>query len=522
MKKISLILCLFLFAGNALAHPPAGAPKGPSRAEPFLKQARDAQKKHDTKAYDAAMLAAKKILAEEGRYSCCINGGCDECAREGNCGCGANLFDKKGVCKTCLAEIKAGKGRYENVESDLLFETPMMPMMSMRGMLGQWGMNREGSGTSWLPDSSPMYGRMGQRGAWQTMQMATLFGARTNTSGKRGTAQTFATSQYMLMGQKTNTRDQRLGLRGMFSLDALTNGKKGYPNLFQTGETANKRPLQDRQHPHDLFMELAALYSTPLKRDNQRAFIYLAPIGEPALGPAAFPHRPSAWDNPGAPISHHWLDGTHITFGVATVGVTQTDKWKLEASAFNGREPDENRYHFDPLQVNSYAGRVTHNPTKDWSVQASYGFLKSPESLEPSVNRHQLTLSATHNKAFESGDNLAAMVAVGQNSPTEVGAGSKPKTTALLLETAYTKQANTYFARLDNTQKDELVGVPSGVYRIQKLSLGGLHTLRRAESGEQAWGGTLDFYQYPAALNPYYGKSPLSLTLFYRWRLGSK
>lgn len=511
MRPFLAVLVALLLGGAALAHPPKGAKKGPSKATPLLKQALEAKKRGDLKGYEAALLAAKRTLAEEGRFACCIKGGCAECALEGNCGCAANLFEKKGVCKTCLEGIKAGNGRYDNLTPDMLFEQLMA--LEMPGSFGPWSMSREGSGTSWLPESSPLYGQMGTRGDWQLMQMGLLVGAYTDAGGKRGESQAYSVSQYMLMGQKRDGSGRVLGLRGMLSLDALTNGKKGYPNLFQTGETAQGQPLKDRQHPHDLIMELAASYSAPLG-GTAHGFLYLAPAGEPALGPSAFQHRPSSWDNPIAPISHHWLDGSHITYGVATVGVTVADKWKLEGSLFNGREPNENRYNLDPIRLNSYSGRVSVNPSKDLSVQASYGFMKSPEALEPGVNIHRLTISAMHNKAFENGDNLASMLALGQNRKRG------QTTTALLAELAYTHGRQAYFARLDSTQKDELVGVPTGGYRVQKLSLGGVHNVRQDEKGEQGIGGSLDFYAYPAALRPYYGTAPVSLNLFYRWRFG--
>jgi hypothetical protein len=260
-------------------------------------------------------------------------------------------------------------------------------------------------------------------------------------------------------------------------------------------------------------MELAASYSAPLG-GSARGFLYLAPAGEPALGPAAFQHRPSAWDNPVAPISHHWLDGSHITFGVVTAGVTLQDKWKLESSVFNGSEPGENRYNIDPIRLNSYSGRITHNPTKDVSLQASYGFMKSPEALEPGVDVQRLTVSMMHNKALENGDNLASMLAIGQNLK------GGDKTTALLAETAYTHGRQTYFVRLDSTQKDELVAVPAGVYRVQKLSLGSVHNLKQNEQGQQGVGASVDLYAYPTALKPLYGSAPVSVNVFYRWRFG--
>ena len=521
MRTLLLLALTLSVAPTAFAHPPAGGAKlGPSKAAPILKEAEEAQKKGDGKTYDALMLEAKKILASEGRFACCIKGGCDECAIEEVCACGANLFEKKGVCKTCLAGIKNGNGRYDakdGVTPDLLFEEPEMKMggMEMRGALGPWSMNREGSGTTWLPESSPMYGRMTTRGKWQTMQMGSATGAFVSSGGKRGESQFYGASQYMMMGQKTDEKGRTFGLRSMFSLDPITNGKRGYPDLFQTGESANGKPLKDRQHPHDLVMELAATYSAPLSK-NARGFVYLAPAGEPAIGPAAFPHRPSAWDNPEAPISHHWLDGTHITYGVATAGAALGEKWKVEGSAFNGREPNENRYNIDPIRLNSYAGRITHNPSKDLSFQASYASVRSPESLEPTVDQHKLTVSAMHNRALPTGDNIASMLAVGQNIPS----GGKSKTTALLAETAYTHRTETYFARYDNVQKDELVDVPAGTYRVQKFTLGGVHNLRQSESGQQGIGASLDFYSYPSALKGSYGAAPVSFNVFYRWRFG--
>src|SRR5204863_8412876 len=112
-----------------------------------------------------------------------------------------------------------------------------------------------------------------------------------------------------------------LGGRVMLSVDPATVGKSGYPLLLQTDEAVNGLPLIDRQHPHDLFMELAATYNHPLGRDGGSVFLYAGLPGEPALGPPTFMHRFSGTEIPEAPISHHWLDSTHITFGVVTGGL---------------------------------------------------------------------------------------------------------------------------------------------------------------------------------------------------------
>src|SRR5262249_48321365 len=156
---------------------------------------------------------------------------------------------------------------------------------------------------------------------------------------------------------------------------------RGYPLLLASGETADGvTPLIDRQHPHDLFMELSAAYSHRLT-DRTALFVYAGLPGEPAFGPPAFMHRLSIMDSPEAPISHHWLDSTHITFGVVTAGIV-LDRVKLEVSRFHGREPDQHRYDIETGALDSTALRVSWNPTAHWSLQASWADVTSPEQLE--------------------------------------------------------------------------------------------------------------------------------------------
>ncbi len=165
----------------------------------------------------------------------------------------------------------------------------------------------------------------------------------------------------------------------MFSLDPITAGGEGYPLLFQTGESYKNQPLVDRQHPHDLFSELSVSYSQALSSKSD-VFAYVGYPGEPALGPAAYIHRPSGFFNPDAPLTHHWVDATHITFGVATLGVRYGNV-KIEGYSFTGREPDENRYDFDKPLFDSWSGRLSYNLTASWALQASHGFIKQPELL---------------------------------------------------------------------------------------------------------------------------------------------
>ena len=228
--------------------------------------------------------------------------------------------------------------------------------MEMKGFLGPYAMTREGSGTSWLPDATPHEGVHAMFGDWMVMGHALINGVYDNQGGPRGGSKFFVPGMLMGMVQR-DFGNATLGFRAMLSPDPFM-GPRGYPLLLATGETADgKTPLVDRQHPHDLFMELAGTYSRRLSA-NSSWFVYAGLPGEPALGPSAFMHRTSGMDIPEAPITHHWLDSTHITFGVVTTGLV-LDRIKIEASAFRGREPDQHRYDIEAPRLDSFSARVS-------------------------------------------------------------------------------------------------------------------------------------------------------------------
>jgi hypothetical protein len=352
---------------------------------------------------------------------------------------------------------------------------------------------------------------MGSLGGWSTMVDGYITGVFDDQTGPRGNTKPF--SESMLMGMAQNQLGPgTLTLRSMFSLDPFM-GKSGYPLLLQTGETADGvHPLVDRQHPHNFLMELAGEYSVPVA-SNVSTFVYLGYPGEPALGPTTFMHRFSGQDDPAAPLTHHWLDSTHITFGVATVGVVYED-WKLEGSLFNGREPDQYRWGFDDLRLDSGSARLTWNATSNWSAQVSYGYLKSPEQLEPNVDQHRLTASATYNLPLAHG-NWQTTFAWGRDvdDPGHTLDG-------LLLETAATWHQHTVFARVENVQKDELFQPPSplagDVFRVSELTLGYVYDVPIWDHLAAGIGaeGTVDFV--PSSIEPYYGPNPVSFMAFLR------
>lgn len=467
--------------------------------------------------YFELITAAKKVLVQEKRFNCCMgNGGCDECAIEQYCGCGINLTadlkkgpeeKKQGICGQCLDGQHGGIGRIPDANPNEIAILPPMTDMKMRGTYTS-SMSQESSGTSWIPSDSSMYMLSYPSRPGTTLDsMGTATFNYVDAGGKRGDSQLFSTSMFMLM-TSFQTSFSLVSGRLMISADPITNGRFGYPNLFQTGETAGGNPLKDRQHPHDMIMEASVTLSKNIN-DQLTGFLYLAPVGEPALGPPAFQHRPSAWDNPEAPIGHHWQDGTHISSGVVSAGINYSDKFKVEASIFTGREPDENRYSPDPISLDSYSGRLTWNPNANLSFGMSSGFLNEPERLEPGVDVWRTTASALYSK--QAGDTSLALGAI-----FGVNRKSGKITNSFAFEGSLKKSTNTFFWRIEHVQKDEIPNVPVNTYAINKLTLGYIKSLKVISNFEYSIGSMLMFNSFPASLEPFYGKSPVGIGLFFR------
>jgi hypothetical protein len=395
--------------------------------------------------------------------------------------------------------------------ADRVMPAMAMPTMTMMdGALGPYSMMQDASGTAWQPASTPMQGLMWGSGGWSGMVHGYADLVYDQQSGPRGADKLFSESMAMVMAQHA-AGPGTLTLRAMVSLDPLM-GAAGYPLLLQTGETADGiTPLVDRQHPHNLFMEMAASYAVPLD-EKTSAFVYLGYPGEPALGPVTFMHRLSGMDNPAAPIAHHWLDSTHITYGVATGGLVH-GPWKIEASAFNGREPDQHRWGYQPLHLDSWSARASFNPSANWSFQISYGHLRSPEQLAPETRQQRLTASATYDRPLPGG-NWQTTLAWGQNRDTPghvLQAG--------LIESALALGPNTLFARAETVQKDDLL--PSGaVFRVGEITLGYVHDWPLAHHVALGTGVAWTRDVVPAALRAAYGAAnPTGIMPFVRLKI---
>jgi hypothetical protein len=405
--------------------------------------------------------------------------------------------------------MKMDKSKDKKPQDKKMQDMPGMKMdqgkPGMKAILGNWPASRDGSGTSWQPDNSPMFMRgMKPLGGFDMNLMGTIQGGYVRDGGKRGDAGFFSNSMLMFMGRQEKG-DGTLGIHLMTSLDPIINGRRGVPNLFQNPFDINGVDVSDRKDPHNIFAEVALSYSKPLSKDLS-GFLYGGPVGEPALGNVMYFHRTSAVEIPEAPISHDWFDGSHISNGVATVGLVYKDKWKVEGSVFNGHEPS-NLYSIGTIGLNSASTRLSYNPTKDWSYSASYGYLNSD------VNEHRLTASAAYSHDMQNGDNFSATAYFGQN----IVQGSD-NSNAWLAEATFYHGVSAWFGRFERVDKDDLVGVPPGSFTINKLLFGCVHTFCVKDGFDYGCGAYACAYSYPSSLEQIYGKSPITLGVFLRVR----
>ena len=371
----------------------------------------------------------------------------------------------------------------------------------------------QGSGTARLPGKEgPMHGlHIMPGGDWMVMLHGYAQANYTDHSGPRGDDKLYVTSMGMLSAEK-DFGGARLQLKSMFSLEPAMDAR-GYPNLFATGETANGEPLVDRQHPHDLFMELAARVDVDVAPGTS-LFLYGGPVGEPALGPSAFMHRGSAHFNPEPPITHHWFDSTHITYGVVTAGVSSSH-WQIEGSAFRGQEPDERRWDIETPKLDSWSVRATWNPTPRWSAQVSHGFLKQPETTHANENEHRTTASLHYADGRLSA--MAAFSAKNRDPGTTL--------TAWIGEVNYDlTRHHSLFGRVENVKNDELFSDHSHPLhdrpmRVTKFQAGYAWNTDIGDRFNLVLGGSAATYMKPDALDLAYGRRPLGYTIFARLSL---
>jgi hypothetical protein len=490
-----------------------------------------------------ALLRAKRTLVEEKRFFCCIRGGCGQCAHEADCPCGADLAAGRGVCGDCMDGWRSGRGSFIGIP---LSDVTLAPVDAHADMGPA-----APSGTSQAPAAAPMDMLAKRLGAWKLMLHGVLFAVYSDQTGPRGRDKIFSTNWLMLSGSR------RLGpgtlmLRSMLSLEPATVTRRRYPLLFQGGETAFGVPIISGQHPHDFFMELAANYQ--LRLGERTSFhVYGGPRGEPALGPPAYPHRPSASENPVATLSHHFQDSTHIASNVVTAGITY-GRVTGEVSGFHGREPGEHRWRLDTGGIDSLAARLTVHPTPRWTAQFSLGRINNREATHPLRDSLRQTASVMYIRPMASG-HWATSLVWGRNHdltytqlpgppPTLFAAGIRPQhvvvvptripgqiyNSFLAESTLLFRKRNWIWTRIESTDKDSLLLFQEAPFvllvdeqrftRVQAFTAGYERDLPFPGSWLNVGaGGQLTVFRAPANLAPVYGSHPVGAQLFLRLRL---
>ena len=375
------------------------------------------------------------------------------------------------------------------------------------------------SGTSLEPASSvpPMLMRMS--GKWVEMLHGEVNVAAQQQTGPRGHDKVFSVNWVMPMAQRTTAHGEWTFV-SMLSLEPATITGRYYPELFQQGETAFGKPIVDGQHPHDFFMELAAMYDLDLGKQGLASF-YFAPVGDPALGPVAFPHRLSAESDPLAVLAHHLQDSTHIAYDVLTGGLT----WgpvRLEASGFHGREPGENRWTMEAGAVDSWSTRLTAAPARDWIAQYSVGHLHSPEMLYPQEDVLRQAASIAMHHTWMAAD-LDATAVWGRNHSI----GTDVNANGYLLEAeARLRARQSLWARIENDDRTtDLLGAQappkeSVVGRVQAYTGGYAHWIYSTDWSALELGMQVTLYETPLRLAQLYGAHPVGVAAVLHWRIG--
>ena len=387
------------------------------------------------------------------------------------------------------------------------------------GALGSYPMAREASGTAWQPDASEHMGLHKIMGDWSLMGHGVLNLVYDHQSGPRGDDKLFASGMLMGMARRP-LGSGTVQFRAMVSPDPLM-GKSGYPLLLASGETADgETHLVDRQHPHDFFMELSASISRDIG-DNNSVFLYGGLPGEPAFGPPAFMHRQAIMDSPEAPISHHWLDSTHISFGVLTAGLV-LNRVKLEVSRFNAREPDQHRWNIETGPLDSTAVRLSWNPTGNLSLQGSWGHFEEPEQLEPGVDQGRWSASALWADEIAPGWKLAGTLAWGRMSMDHHG--ERLHDDAFVAEASLKHRGWTIFGRGEIIENRHLLEMDdeehADAFQVGKISLGAVHDFDLTDHFALGIGGLVAVNFVPEELAPAYGGSnPVGAMGFIRLKL---
>jgi hypothetical protein len=375
---------------------------------------------------------------------------------------------------------------------------------------------RDAAGTAWLPATTPMYGVHQPWRGWDLRLAGSAFAQFVHEPTERHRTGGTETDQFSGatwgMGMLRRAVGKgRIGFRGMFSGDPWTMSNCGALSLLSTGEACEGDTVHDRQQPHDFVMELSADYEHPIGA-GWRWQLYAAIAGEPAFGPPGFSHRASAAANPSAPISHHLIDPP-TSFGVVTGGI-HNGRWRVEASAFNGRSADESPTDIDLGDLDSTSVRLSVLPAESWALQISAGRLFDGADdfyAGPNYAADRLVASATYHRPLSQSGIWATTVAYGLSKGREPVGGRvfDILSDGVVLESSITRaQTQTLFGRA------EIVAMPAhhlhahelvnAVVTISKLQVGYVRHLRSRVGLVPGLGGAVSLALVPDSLAPRY------------------
>jgi len=427
-------------------------------------------------------------------------------------------------CAHSYAQHEHTDPKKEKPKETMQHEHMQMTEMEHEGNPTSEFLMNEGAGTGINPASSPMHMSMLKRGNWNLMSHGYALLNAIQQTGPRGGDKVFSTNHLMFIGQREFGGKSTFLFRSMFSLEPATVTDRRYPLLFQTGEAAFGRPIVDGQHPHDLFMEISAQYARVLNPDTIVHF-YFGLIGDPALGPVAYPHRVSAQELPQATLSHHLQDSTHIVSDVLTAGLKY--KWaRVELCGFHGAEPDEERWDIDQGAIDSWSTRFTFTPIPNLAAQVSTGHLKKPEELEPG-DIQRTTASITYNYPMPDGF-WASSIIFGRNHKE----AEDLNVNSFLFETLWQFQKmNNVTGRFEVVDKEELFAndpalqeeleeTVGRVFQIKAFTFGYARDFDLIPGVQAGLGGNVTLYSFPSALKAFYGDNPKSFLIFFRIRSG--
>jgi len=372
-----------------------------------------------------------------------------------------------------------------------------------------------GSGTAWLPAAVPISGYHVRPGRWSLMAHGSVFLQFVYDFGTRRDYQ-LGSVNWAMAGAAHPLAGGTVGVRAMLSAEPLTVTERGYPQLLQVAQPYQQVTLTDRMHPHELVSEAAVIYDHDIGAGIAGS-LYLAAVGEPALGPVSYRHRPSATHDPAAPLGHHSQDFTHTSFGVATAGV-YTRRVRIEGSVFNGAHPDDVRTNFDfaGARLNSYAARLTVNPDPRWSVAAWGGYLAASGGTHAHGALHRVGLALLRSAPSGVGGTWSTALIWGADVPSE----TRRALHSILLESSLEPGSNdAVLGRVEYVQRTAadlaLIGSVRPELDLGALSLG---YARRLLSGYglDAWlglRGTMNLV--PEDLHLFYGsRTPLGVIAY--------